>query len=97
VDALYAAMLLPQPKAFPDHASTTLDEVFTVRVLVDAYFLSPVVATVSLNEAVDRRFGLKLPFLQSRSNSPAPQIFGTPGVRMGRHDPTKENAAPAPR
>jgi len=57
-------MLFPDAEAPPDLWPTTLDEIFAVRVLVDPQvdnFFSPVAATVSLNEAIKRRFDLKLP------------------------------------
>jgi len=64
-EALQAAMLSSEIELFPDLWSAALDEVFAVgigRRVVDHeldYLLSPVVATMTFDQPIDRCFDLK--------------------------------------
>ena len=58
-------MLFPQPKELPDLCTTTLDEILAIgirRLVMDHELddlLGPVVATVALDQAINRRLDLK--------------------------------------
>src|SRR6476659_2238240 len=57
-------MLLPEAEEFPDLAATTLDQILTVRVVMDPEgdgFLMKDAATVESNQATDCSFDLQQP------------------------------------